>query len=357
MLVHICCSVDSHYFLQRLRQELPNEKLIGYFYDPNIHPYSEFLMRYQDVKRSCQKLGIELILGEYDYEAWIKGAKGLEDEPEKGKRCQYCFDFRVGKTAQIAQKLGEKSISTTLLMSPKKDFTQLKNSLNKAVTGTNLQIYAVDFRVGGGTNEQFLLAKKDKLYHQNYCGCVFALERQRKSQNQICQELFSDIYARILPSCVEDRLKLYEKVRECEDKNIKFELFRQHFLNYRLLRGLLKFNGKSLHSYFLFYSNFKRKIIKFTLENECKIAKNLRDGVILLSIDELNRLANSNFKDVLSLCKAKFDLEFEVKIRAKLSGQMSLNPIIILDKILAGKYEINATNEIYNDSREILEII
>ena len=128
MLVHICCSVDSHYFLQRLRADRPYERLVGYFYDPNIHPYSEFLMRFRDVKRSCEKLGVELICGEYEYEAWLKGAKGLENEPEKGKRCAYCFDFRVGNSAKKALELGEKSITTTLLMSPKKDFSQLKSA-------------------------------------------------------------------------------------------------------------------------------------------------------------------------------------------------------------------------------------
>ena len=61
MLVHICCAVDSHYFLQKLRTDYPDEKLIGYFYDPNIHPYSEYHLRLLEVRRSCQMLGIELI--------------------------------------------------------------------------------------------------------------------------------------------------------------------------------------------------------------------------------------------------------------------------------------------------------
>jgi len=49
MLVHICCSVDSHYFLQKLQKEYPEEKLTGFFYDPNIHPYSEYYLRLLDV--------------------------------------------------------------------------------------------------------------------------------------------------------------------------------------------------------------------------------------------------------------------------------------------------------------------
>ena len=66
MLVHICCAVDSHYFLERIQEEFPNEELVGYFYDPNIHPYSEYRLRYLDVEYSCQKLGIKLIEGAYN---------------------------------------------------------------------------------------------------------------------------------------------------------------------------------------------------------------------------------------------------------------------------------------------------
>ncbi|HGZ70984.1 MAG TPA: diacylglucosamine hydrolase like protein, partial [Nitratifractor sp.] len=72
MLVHICCSVDSHYFLQKLQIEYPESKLIGFFYDPNIHPYSEYYLRLLDVERSCKLLDIELLEGPYDYSAWIE---------------------------------------------------------------------------------------------------------------------------------------------------------------------------------------------------------------------------------------------------------------------------------------------
>lgn len=357
MLVHICCSVDSHYFLQRLRKELPDEPLVGYFYDPNIHPYSEFLLRYEDVKRSCERLGIELIMGEYEYESWLAGTKGLENEPEKGKRCAYCFDFRVGNSAQKAIEFGHRSITTTLLMSPKKDFAQLTNALERAVAGTGLEIFAVDFRANGGTNEQFELAKKDKLYHQNYCGCVFGLSKQRDAQGLPLAELSSDIHARTLPGSIEERLVLYAKVRECEAQGVQFELFRKQFLNYRLLFASVKFNGKIVPSYFVFYSNFKRRSVKISLADDVlQKAENLRDGVIFVSLSHFNAMLGTNFKTTTELCSSEFDLKFELKIREIFAGAMSMNPLIILDQIPSGKYEIIAKNELYNDSCEILKL-
>lgn len=356
MLVHICCSVDSHYFLQRLKKELPNERLVGYFYDPNIHPYSEYLLRFNDVKRSCDKLEIPLIMGEYDYEAWLGGTKGLENEPEKGKRCVYCFDFRVKNAAKKAVEIGEKTITTTLLMSPKKDFTQLTNALKNAVLGTNLEIFAVDFRINGGTNEQFKIAKNDKLYHQNYCGCIFGLTKQREAQNLPLTELSSDIFNNTLMGSINERLELYEKVAECEKMGISFSLDRSYFLNYRLLFGSVKFNKITIPSYFFLYSNFKRNSVKITLENESEITNTLRDGVIFLSLKRLNFMLKSEYKSVLELCKNPPNFDDEICLRAKISGHMSLNPIIVLDKLQAGRYEIFAKNVLFNDSREILII-
>ena len=75
MLVHICCAVDSHYFLEKIQEEFPNEELVGYFYDPNIHPYSEYRLRYLDVEYSCKKLGIPLLEGAYNLEEWLKKVK------------------------------------------------------------------------------------------------------------------------------------------------------------------------------------------------------------------------------------------------------------------------------------------
>ena len=92
MLVHICCSVDNFYYLYSLQKKYPHEKFIGFFYNPNIHPYDEYRLRLLDTQRSCNILGIPLIEGEYDDNTWFHTISGLENEPEKGKRCSSCFD-------------------------------------------------------------------------------------------------------------------------------------------------------------------------------------------------------------------------------------------------------------------------
>ena len=251
MLVHICCSVDCDYFLRRLK-ELTQEPLIGYFYDPNIHPYGEYVLRMHDSKRVCENLGIKFIPGEYDFQGWLDGARGLENEPEKGARCEFCFDFRMQKTAELALSLGERKITTTLLMSPKKSHFQLCGSLRRICERYGLEFIAPDFRKNGGTNEQFALAKKDALYHQNYCGCIYALATQRNDQRKTGRnsggivaadlrrnlapdaeiyELMSPIDRQILPASVEEKLKFYKKLCSLEKKGVEFRVLRDRFLN------------------------------------------------------------------------------------------------------------------------------
>lgn len=353
MLVHICCSVDSHYFLQRLKSDYPNENIIGYFYDPNIHPYSEFLLRYKDVKRSCKKLGVRLICGEYDYEAWLSGTKGMENEPEKGKRCEYCFDFRVGKSVEVAGNLGCKRVTTTLLMSPKKEFSQLENSLINAVKGTDLEPVAVDYRKNGGTNEQFRLAREDNLYHQDYCGCIFGLVKQRGDELGI-EELCEPLGGQIQPGSIKWRLKLYKKVRKYEKNGIKFDLFRQKILNYRLKKAMVNIDKNVVASYFLFYSHFKRQEVKFTLNLEKNKGMIFipKDDILLISLDKFNDLCTTSYETVKQIMFNPPKLKYELRLRKRIFGDFNLSPIIVLDKIQSAKYEIKAMTQIYPQSIE-----
>ncbi|MBT0827664.1 epoxyqueuosine reductase QueH [Campylobacter lari] len=352
MLVHICCSVDSHYFIQELSKAYPDEKIIGYFYDPNIHPYSEHELRFLDVKRSCDKLGIKLYKGEYEYEKWLESVKGYEDEPEKGARCQICFDFRMHKSVEFAQKIGEKKLTTTLLTSPKKDLEQLKLALQKECDKFGIEFLAPDFRKNGGTQRQFALAKQDMLYHQNYCGCIYALSKQ-KGQKAFIDELMSPINKQILPSSIEEKIKFYNQVKSLEKKGIKFEIQREKFLNYRLLRALIKQNKQAIKTHVLFYSHFKNSYTKFSILDEgLKYYKSAKDEINLWSFDYFNSLCKMRFKNYEDFLQNPLKIEQEIKIRQKHFGAYDLSPVIIVENIIKGAYEFMVKSEIYFDSKE-----
>ncbi|HED8069208.1 TPA: epoxyqueuosine reductase QueH [Campylobacter lari] len=352
MLVHICCSVDSHYFIQELAKAYPDEKIIGYFYDPNIHPYSEHELRFLDVKRSCDKLGIKLYKGEYEYEKWLNSVRGYENEPEKGARCQICFDFRMQKSVEFAKKIGEKKLTTTLLTSPKKDLEQLKNALQKECDKFDIEFLAPDFRKNGGTQRQFALAKESMLYHQNYCGCIYALSKQ-KGQKAFIDELMSPINKQILPASIEEKITFYERVKNLEKKEVKFKIQREKFLNYRLLSALIKQDKKPIKAYILFYSHFKNAYTKFsTNEENLSHYESVKDEINLWSFEHFNSLCKMRFKNFEDFLQNPLKIEQEIKIRQKHFGAYDLSPVIIVENIIKGAYEFMAKSEIYFDSKE-----
>lgn len=351
MLVHICCSVDSHFFLQELRKLLPNEELIGFFYDPNIHPFSEYELRYFDVLRSCKKLNIRLIKGEYDYENWLKAVKGLESEPEKGSRCDKCFDLRMIKSVEMALKLGQKCFTTTLLCSPKKGLEKLKNSMQKALENTNLEFFCVDFRVNGGTQRQLKLAKDEMLYHQNYCGCLYALIQQ-KPYEHIIKELSSSANKNmILPASASEKLALFKKLAKLEEKNIKARIIKEKFLNYRLLYARISDTKQVLKSFLLFYSHFKSHKIKMSLNTDEDMIFCNKDDICIVTFNKANEFFK--YKNYDEFCKNPPSIKRQIAYRKKIFNSYNLSPIIILEKIPA-KIEIIAKSIIFEDSQNIL---
>ncbi|MBE0495135.1 MAG: epoxyqueuosine reductase QueH [Campylobacterales bacterium] len=347
MLVHICCSVDSHYFLQRLKEQFPQESLVGFFYNPNIHPYEEYLLRLGDVRRSCQELGIALLEGEYALEAWLEEAKGLECEPEKGKRCEMCFTTRLNATAKKATELGITRITTTLLMSPKKSLPQLEYAAKEVERAFGVSFVAVDFRKGGGTQAQFALAKEAGLYQQNYCGCVFALTAQREAQNKPCVELASSLNNQVQPGSIGERLALYETPQPKR---------RQRFLNYRLDHARVMQEEKVIPSHVLFYSLPSKPLLQGEWkEGEKGIAVFSKEPALMLTLEAFNTLAMTTYSSVKEVLASPLSVEKELHVRQKLEGDIySFTPILVVEHLPQGKTTLAIEATLFHDVRELL---
>jgi predicted adenine nucleotide alpha hydrolase (AANH) superfamily ATPase len=357
MLVHICCSVDSHYFLKQLQNDFPDENIEAFFYDPNIHPYSEYRLRYEDVKYSCAKLGIKLYEGEYDLNSWLGAIKGYENEPEKGARCNLCFEHRLEITVQKAIKLGHLSFTTTLLISPLKSQEKLKIEASKLEEKYNIKWIFRDYRSGNGLELQAKEVKEHNLYRQNYCGCMFALTQQRLSQEIFTSELISPITKQILPNSIEERLELYHTRNRLEEENKPYKIYKKAFQNYRLLSGSVKIQKKIVPSYILFYSRLKPKIakvkIEFVLNKIDEIYYMNKNEIRLMSIKTLNNKLNSDYKDICQMMQNPPNIDDEIAIR----DSFDYSPIIILDEeniIENTKYEIKIDSILYEDSRTII---
>ncbi len=357
MLVHICCSVDSHFFLEKLQADYPKEKLTGFFYDPNIHPYSEYRLRYLDVQRSCKKLGIDLIEGEYDYENWLETVRGLENEPEKGKRCEVCFDRRFEVSAHKALELGERKMTTTLLVSPLKSQEQLKASGDAFYEKHGIEFIAVDYRASGGTQDQSRITKEEKLYRQDYCGCIYGLTMQREEQKKLMDEMFSPIANTILPASIEERLTMYEKRINLEDNEIAYEIIREKFLNYRQFTCKLTLGKKEpIAAYALCYSTLPRKKVQGRIERTLHDIYYLnREEVRFITIETFNTLAKRHYTNVKELIYQPLNFNDELEVRNSIiSNQFDLSPIVVVDIIPEIKITLELNAKIYEDTKERL---
>lgn len=359
MLVHICCSVDSHFFIEKLQQEFPDEKLVGFFYDPNIHPYSEYRLRLLDVERSCKKLGIELIEGEYDFENWMDAVRGLENEPEKGSRCEVCFDRRFEVSAHKALELGESTMTTTLLVSPKKSQEQLIRSGEAFEASHGVKFIAFDYRKNNGTADQSRVAKEEQLYRQDYCGCLFGLGMQRDQQHRLMDEMFSPITRQILPASIEERLELYHRRNELEEAGTPYRIIKERFINYRLLSSSLKVDSEVIPSYPLFYSAISRiqtqGHIEFSIGNQHFLN---REEVRFITLETFNILTDSSYRSTQELMFNTIAIGTEISVRSRLTGcPFSTSAIIIVDEIPTVKITLILETKTYDDTKEQLIIL
>ena len=355
MLVHLCCSVDAGYFLKKLKEDFPAEEIVGFFYDPNIQPYNEYLLRLNDTKRICKKLDIKMIEGDYNYEYWLSRVSGYENAPEKGVRCSICFDVSLEESAKVAKKLGHTKISTSLLMSPMKSKTQLENVGKMIKRKYDIDFIIKEYSKKGGHQAQQLMAKENQVYRQDYCGCMFGLILQRDTKPD---ELYSPITNQILPASIEERLELFKKRDELEEKGIKYKIIKENFLNYRLLSGKVTIKKKTIDSYILFYSYLDRSNggrVEFYKDDIYHLN---RMQIKLITLNKFNKLLNKNYTSILDIYKNPPTIDEEINVREKLlNTKYNLSPIIILEEIpLEVRIDVDIQAKIYPDNKEVLII-
>ena len=104
VLLHACCAPCSSAIVEWLVQHDVRPTI--FYYNPNIWPREEYEIRKNESKRHAESLGLTWIDGDYDHDQWRQDVCGLEDEPERGKRCEQCFTLRLTVAARKAKELG-----------------------------------------------------------------------------------------------------------------------------------------------------------------------------------------------------------------------------------------------------------
>jgi predicted adenine nucleotide alpha hydrolase (AANH) superfamily ATPase len=122
------------------------------------------------------KYNIPFIDADYNPRTWFKMTKGMEMEPERGKRCSTCFDMRFVKTAEYASQNGFDIISSTLGISRWKDMSQINQSgIYAASKFQDMEYWTYNWRKENGSQRMIEVSKDESFYMQEYCGCVYSL--------------------------------------------------------------------------------------------------------------------------------------------------------------------------------------
>ena len=164
-----CCAPCSCAVIKTLAEQKKNFAVV--FYNPNIRPFAEYEKRRDENKRVCELYGIDFIELEYDNERWCALTKGLEDEPERGKRCSICFYMRLKRVMEYARKHGFSAVASVLGVSRWKNLAQVNDSAYKAAEETGMPYVEIEGRKHGMQELRAALIKELDLYNQNYCGC------------------------------------------------------------------------------------------------------------------------------------------------------------------------------------------
>ena len=190
LLLHICCAVCACALVERFRAQ--GMDVIGYFYNPNIHPYQEFKKRLRAVEVLAEQEKLDIYYDKtYGLDSFLEGVAPYAHlfTPNSGlltpnlPRCAKCYQMRLSKTAQNAKKLKMDTFTSTLIISP-----QQRQELIRQMGEETAKITGIPFRYETVTDlysKSRELAKKRMLYRQQYCGCVFSEYERDQMKPQI----------------------------------------------------------------------------------------------------------------------------------------------------------------------------
>ena len=170
VLLHVCCAHCAAYTINHWREQGYN--ITAFWYNPNVHPYTEHEQRLEAMKTLTTQLKVHLIISEgYEIIDYFRQIVGHEDE-----RCQHCFRMRFSRTAQVAQEKSFSAFTTTLLISPHQKHDLIHETGARVAKETGVEFLYANLRKRYSDSRH--LTKPLDLYRQQYCGCVYS-ERER----------------------------------------------------------------------------------------------------------------------------------------------------------------------------------
>jgi len=188
LLLHMCCGPCACFPVKRLREM--GIEAVGYFFNPNIHPYKEWQHRLETAKEFSEKVNLEICIDEnYQLREFLN--KALLAEKIQNGRCQMCYTWRLEETAKFAKENGFDAFTSSLFVSVYQQHEVMKETAQIIAKKVGIDFFYEDFRPGW--QEGIDISHKLELYRQPYCGCIFseedryskALRKKRKDEAKL----------------------------------------------------------------------------------------------------------------------------------------------------------------------------
>lgn len=172
VLLHVCCAPDASYGVPAMQERF---RVTGFFFNPNIRPGEEFGRRLSAALDLASRLPFSLEVAVGGEEDWEAVTRGLESEPERGRRCEACIRMRLARTAEEAKSLGIHAFSTVLTVSPKKDAAMVNRIGREEGEKAGILFLEADLKKKDGFRKSVEATRRFGIYRQNYCGCRYSV--------------------------------------------------------------------------------------------------------------------------------------------------------------------------------------
>jgi len=190
LLLHVCCGPCASASIPAFKALA--DEVVGFFHNPNIHPFMEYRRRLTGAREVAHLTGItlsedlsydpgrwfSLVVGEMDRSP-KEYSEAMEEPVRQRSRCVRCIALRLDRAAAEAAAQGCAAFSTTLAISPWQDHEAIRTGGDGAA-----KRYGVDFVYQDLRRlypESRRLSREWGVYRQKYCGCLLSeWERYRE---------------------------------------------------------------------------------------------------------------------------------------------------------------------------------
>ncbi len=176
-LLHICCAPCANQCIEVLQGD--KLEVTGFWFNPNIHPFTEYRARRNTVREYLESVDVKLIeKNDYALRPFVRAvAEDIQN------RCGKCYEMRLFEAARQAKEGGFDSFTSSLFISPYQNHALMRETAERAAAEYGVEFLYRDFR-------PYFRAGQDKarelgMYMQKYCGCVFSEEERYLKKNKI----------------------------------------------------------------------------------------------------------------------------------------------------------------------------